>query len=251
LVKISGNVKLNPNVSVDCIIFGFDFDQLKVLLIERDQIIESDKKRNVYALPGDLIGDHEDLHHAATRILKKLTGLSNIYLQQFYAFGDPGRVKNEIDQAWLKTIRQYPEARVITVAYYSLIKLEDYRTRASSFARDAIWCSIDDITELAFDHNHIIEKAIVALKQELRREPIGFELLPHKFTLSQMQKVYEAILGNSLDKRNFRKKLLSTDLLIPLDEKQIGVKHKPARLYSFDNQEFQKRKAAVEDFSII
>lgn len=242
---------LNPNISVDCVIFGFDFQKLNVLLIERDQIINGDGDKKVYALPGDLIKDNEDLNNAAERNLKQLTGLENIYLQQFYTFGDPDRVKNQIDQAWLKTVRQHPEARVITVAYYSLIKLKDYKTHPASFARNTIWCPVHEIPDLAFDHNQIISKALKTLRFHLSTEPIGFELLPRKFTLSQLQRVYEAILGSSLDKRNFRKKLLNSDLLIPLNEKQKGVKHKPARLYSFDKIKFNQAKEKELNISLV
>jgi len=234
--------QLNPHVSVDCVIFGFDEGDLKVLLIERDLEL-SDSLTIRYSLPGNLIDDNEDLDTGAKRVLKELTNLDNIYLEQFYAFGDPLRVKNSSDAQWLNAVRDVPTARVITIAYYSLVKIGDYQPSASSFARKAFWCPIAEVPQLAFDHNLILDKALISLKTKLRTEPIGFELLPDKFSLGQLQKVYETILGTHLDKRNFRRKILNKGFIKPLQEKQKGVPHKRARLFEFDKDAYDRLKS--------
>ncbi len=233
---------LIPHISVDCVIFGFDFDRLNVLLIERDSPEEQEDIGPVrkHALPGNLIHDDEPLDDSARRVLNELTNLKDIYLEQFFTFGEPNRVKNEYDSHWLRATRQQPEARVITVAYYSLVKQQDYHPQPSSFARSAVWCPVNEVPELAFDHNLIFQKALSTLRNKLATRPIGFELLPRKFTFGQLQKVYETILGTSFDKRNFRRKISNMDILIPLDEKQTGVPHKPARLYMFNEKRYQE-----------
>jgi 8-oxo-dGTP diphosphatase len=235
LIKIETTLQqssnINPHVSVDCVIFGFDFNELKVLLIERNS--DHDNKFSL-ALPGDLIHEDENLDEAARRVLKELTGLENIYLEQFHSFGDPDRVKKSTDADWLKKTRTYPFARVITIAYYSLVKLETYKPLASSFAKKAEWHTVSSVPQLAFDHNIILNKALETLRNKLDTGLVGFELLPKKFTLGQLQKLYEAILNTPLDKRNFRRKILSMDYLIPLREKEKNVAHKPASYYKLD-----------------
>lgn len=223
--------KLNPNVSVDCVVFGFHEEQLKVLIIEQKA---GEKNALIqHALPGDLVLQNEDLDEAASRVLKELTSLEGIYLKQFHAFGHPDRVRNVKDQEWLRSFRDSPESRVITIAYYSLVKMEDYEPSAASFAGKAVWEDIHAIPQLAFDHNAILNTAYEALKEEILQKPIGFELLPEKFTLSQLQRLYEVVLDLELDKRNFRKKLKKMDQVVPLNEKQTGVLHKPAQLFTF------------------
>jgi 8-oxo-dGTP diphosphatase len=240
----------NPHVSVDCVIFGFDAIELKVLLIERDADVKTKMNPHFkrYSLPGNLVNDDEDLDHAAQRVLKELTNLENIFLEQFYAFGDPNRVKDHADVQWLNSVRSDPKARVITVAYYSLVKLDKYQPSPSSFASNALWVPLESIPELAFDHNRILNKALQTLKLKLRMKPIGFELLPAKFTLGQLQKVYETILGTSLDKRNFRRKILSKGFIKPLSEKQKGVPHKRAQLYEFDQEHYNSYEKETFDF---
>lgn len=235
------NTHLNPHVSVDCVIFGFDEGDLKVLLIERD-LDALDNQTRKFSLPGNLVDDNEDLDTSAGRVLKELTNLENIYLEQFYAFGDPKRVKNSADAPWLNAVRDVPSARVITIAYYSLVKLDDFQPSAASFARNAFWCPIGEVPDLAFDHNKILNQALQSLKSKLRIQPIGFELLPDKFSLGQLQKVYESILGTILDKRNFRRKILNKGFLKPLEEKQKGVPHKRAQLFEFDKEHYDKLK---------
>ncbi len=237
--SINSNLELNPNLSTDCVIFGFDFEKLNVLLIDRGIGSESNNA-NRLALPGNLIYDNENLDMAASRVLNELTELKDIYLEQVGAFGDPDRISKESDQEWLKSIRAKPEARVITVAYYSLVKMDDYAPHASSFAKSADWYAVNDIHELAFDHFEILQAALKKLKEKIRIQPLGFNLLPEKFTLGQLHKLYEAILEKSLDKRNFRRKILKLDILTNLDEKQVGVPHKPSQFFMFNEVNYKK-----------
>lgn len=243
----SSTLQLNPHVSVDCVIFGFDEQELKVLLIERNLDTQDNFSRR-YSLPGNLVDDNEDLDTSAKRILHELTSLENIFLEQFYAFGDPNRVKASDDAQWLNAVREVPTARVITVAYYSLVKIGDYLPSASSFARKAFWCPVSEVPQLAFDHNLIFDTALKSLKTKLRIEPIGFELLPQKFTLGQLQRVYETILGTQLDKRNFRRKILNKGFIKQLEEKQKGVPHKRASLFEFDQKAYDKLRTDQFNF---
>jgi 8-oxo-dGTP diphosphatase len=231
--------QINPNVSVDCALFSFDGSELEVLLIER-MAGETTLEDDLLALPGNLIYQNENLNQAANRVLFELTGLENIFLEQVYTFGDPARITKQKDQDWLKKIRAHPEARVITVAYTSLVKKSNLKVSPSSFARKALWVKVKEVPQLAFDHNEIFTKALDFLKQKIYLQPLGYELLPERFTLAQLQKLYEAILDDSFDKRNFRRKILRTSFIIPLDEKQQGVAHKPARLYRFDKSQFHQ-----------
>ena len=213
--------------SVDNVIFGFDEGDLKVLLIKRG----ADPYKGMWAMPGDLVYPNEDLHVAAGRVLEELTGIADVYLEQVRAFG---------------AVDRHPLGRVITIAYYSLININKYMVTAASFAQKAKWHSVAKVKEkeLAFDHNQILNACFDLLKHRVRTRPLGFELLPPKFTLTDLQHLYEAILETELDKRNFRKKILSMNLLIDLDETQEGVAHRPAKLYQFDNERYDK---LVED----
>jgi len=230
--------ELNPNVSVDCVIFGFDLEKLNVLVIDRGENQVAENVR--LALPGNLIYNNENLEQAAYRVLEELTSLKDIYLEQIGAFGDPNRICKEADRAWLHSIRAEPEARVITVAYFSLVKMEDYMPHAASFAKNAIWIPANEITDLAFDHYDILQAARNRLKEKIKIQPIGFNLLPEKFTLSQLHKLYESILDKDLDKRNFRRKVQKLDILTQLNEKQEGVPHKPSELYKFNEEKYQE-----------
>ncbi len=207
--------------SIDAVIFGFDEGDLKILLIYRG----ANPYKGTWALPGDLVKLDEDLDESAQRILKDLTGLSNVYLDQVHTFGKVDR---------------HPLGRVITVGYYSLVKVSDYKINAASWAKDAQWHSINRIPKLPFDHNEILEYAKNKLKDKVRHQPIGFELLPREFTLTDIQHLYESVLEIKLDKRNFRKKLLSMGILIDSGISQHGVAHRPAKRYRFDKKKYQK-----------
>lgn len=211
------------NLSIDCVIFGFKDRQLKALLIERN----IEPARNMMALPGGFIEIDEELDDASKRILQNMTGLLDVYMEQVHTFG---------------AVNRYPLRRVITIAYYALIKIEDYELQPGSEASNAHWIPVQDIPELSFDHGTILQYALDKLRNKVRHEPIGFNLLPEKFTISEIQTLYEAILNTSFDKRNFRKKLAKMNLLIDLNEKQENVAHRAAKLYSFDQQVYEKLK---------
>jgi 8-oxo-dGTP diphosphatase len=236
-MQIKNKHQINHRISADCVIFGFDFNQLRVLLIERQPV---EGVPQMMALPGDLIFEEENLDMAAGRVLKELTGLDDIFLEQVGAFGDPNRVNKPNDKKWLQAVRQDPDARVITVAYYTLVNMNDYEPQPSSFAKSASWILVDDITELAFDHFEIFQSALKKLKDKINTQPIGFNLLPDKFTFSQLHKLYESILGNELDKRNFRRKMLKLNIVESLDEKQEGVPHKPSQYFKFNEENYLK-----------
>ncbi|MDO5509582.1 MAG: NUDIX hydrolase [Weeksellaceae bacterium] len=220
------------DISIDCVVFGFDDEQLKVLLIEQNKLDEEHVA--LKALPGDLVKKGEDLDEAATRVLSELTNMQGLFLKQFGAFGHPERVRGSKDQKWLKQVRENPDAHIVTIGYYSLVRMEDYKPIAASFAHQTDWVDVYEIPELAFDHNIILEKALERLREDTQNNDISFELLPKKFTLGQLQKLHEMILDKKLDKRNFRKNVKKLDDLIPLNEKQKGVFHKPAQLYTFE-----------------
>ncbi len=219
------------NLSIDCVVLGFDEDQkLKVLLIKK---FINEKNDYQFALPGDLVGISEDLLEGAARILKSLTSLDNLFLKQFRVFGSPERTKQKKDQSWLKMYRKKPKERVVTVGYIALVKMEDYIPHASSFAVDAEWVELSKVSsELAFDHNIILDNGIAYLRDKLDPQLVA-NLLPSKFTLSQLQKLYEILLDQKLDKRNFRKNILKIDVIKKTEEKQKGVSHKPAHLYTY------------------
>ena len=219
------------NLSIDCVVLGFDEDQkLKVLLIKK---FINEKNNYQFALPGDLVGMSEDLLEGAARILKSLTSLDNLFLKQFQAFGNPERTKQKKDQSWLKMYRKKPKERVVTVGYIALVKMEDYIPHASSFAVDAEWVELNKVSsELAFDHNIILDNGIAYLRDQLDPQ-LAANLLPSKFTLSQLQNLYEILLDQKLDKRNFRKNILKIDVIRKTEEKQKGVSHKPAHLYTY------------------
>ncbi len=222
------------DLSVDNVVFGFDGEQLQDLLIRQGLPgVDMAPDRFHMAVPGDLVFPEEGLDQAAHRILSNLTSLDGIYLKQFRAFGAPDRVFEEKDREWLTRIRPHPERRVVTIGYYSLVAMADYTPRPSSFASRAEWCPLSDLPRLAFDHNDIVKAGLLQLREDVARESVIFELLPEKFTLGQLQRLHEIILDKDLDKRNFRKNVKRMEGVVPLDEKQEGVLHKPAQLYTY------------------
>ena len=237
------NHKILPNISVDCVIFGFDFERLNVLLVERELVDTTGKSLiKDHTLTGYHIFEDEDLDNATGRILKDLTGLDNIYLEQFYTFGKTNRVSGEKEQIWLKHINQGFAERIITVGYFSLI--DNTKVTLTSKDKKIQWFPIDTIPdmEMAFDHKQIFYKALEALQNKVKTEPIAFELLPDKFTLTQMQKLFESLLGFPIDKRNFRKKVNQLPYIVPLKEKQKGVSHKPAQLFLFSREVYERTR---------
>ncbi|HNX65553.1 MAG TPA: NUDIX domain-containing protein [Bacteroidales bacterium] len=244
--------KIVPNISVDCVIFGFDFQKLNVLLVERDMKDEKTGKMLIsdHTLAGYHIFEDEDIDSAAARILKDLTGLDNIFLEQFGTFGQLDRVTGEKDQMWLKYINQGFAERIVTVGYLALIDNTKVTLKLSD--RDVRWVPVNEVDgmEMAFDHKNIFYKALEALQRKVKVEPIAFELLPDYFTLSQLQKLYEALLGASFDKRNFRKKVAQMHYVIPLKKKQKGVAHKPAQYYLFSREVYEKTRKGKISFII-
>jgi 8-oxo-dGTP diphosphatase len=206
---------------VDCVVFGLDEQELKVMLIQRGLPPFEGK----WALPGGVVRLGETLDEAARRELEEETGLSRIFLEQLYTF-------SEVDRD--------PRERVVSVAYYALVNLRDHQVHAATDARDAGWFGVHDVPSLAFDHAGILRLALERLRGKLRYQPVGFELLPRKFTLSELQHLYELVLERMLDKRNFRKRVLAMDLLEETDEVQQDVAHRAARLYRFDERKYRR-----------
>jgi 8-oxo-dGTP diphosphatase len=235
---------VNPHISVDCVIMGFDSNTLKVLLIEREETDWKLPEGHKLKLPGNMIYRDEDLDHSAIRTLTELTGLQNIIMRQFAVFSDPQRLSPPQDLNWLrKTTGNFQIDRVVTIAYYALIKLKEVNRTPKT-----IWYPVEKLPQLIFDHNQIIGKAIKILRKEIRTKPLCFELLPKKFTIRQMQNVYEAILNETFDNRNFRKRISNLKFLVPLQEKEKGVPHKPAQLYKFDQKLYLKNNKSKNGF---
>lgn len=241
-----------PNISVDCVIFGFDFKKLNILLVERKLIDEKTgfELINDLTLAGYHIFNDENLDKAASRILKDTTGLENIYLEQFHTFGDIDRVSNPNDQLWINSIDVGFYERIISVGYFSLI--DNTKVTLVNKNRNIDWYPVEQLNKLtlAFDHRQIISKALEALRKKMRLEPIAFKLLPEKFTLTQLQKLYEEVMRIRLDKRNFRKKIAHMPYVVPLVEKQKGVAHKPAQLFRFSKKLFEKNNPGLIASSI-
>jgi 8-oxo-dGTP diphosphatase len=218
-------------LTVDCVVFGFDESELKVLLIQR----ALDPFKGKWALPGGFVHVDETLDDAARRELAEETGLENVFLEQLYTFG---------------TVKRDPRERVVSVAHFALVKLSDYKAKAATDAAKAEWFPISELPKLAFDHADIVVAALARLQGKVRYQPVGFELLPPKFTLSDLQHLYEAILGTELDKRNFRKKVLGFELLVALNETQMSGRHRPAQLFRFDADKYEKLKKRGFNFEL-
>ena len=218
-------------LTVDVVVFALDDEDLKVMLVQRG----IEPFAGQWALPGGFVRVEETLDAAARRELQEETGLQNIFLEQLYTFGE---------------VERDPSERVVTVAYFALVNLEGHEVRASTDARNAAWFAVSDLPPLAFDHEHILDVAHERLRGKVRYQPIGFELLPAKFPLRRLQHMYEVILDRELDKRNFRKKILSMDILVELDEIEKDVAHRAARLYRFDKKEYDRMAKRGFDFEI-
>ncbi|MCF6227764.1 MAG: NUDIX hydrolase [Planctomycetes bacterium] len=208
-------------VAVDCVVFGLDDEGLKVLLIKRG--IEPFKGK--WALPGGFVRVDETCDAAAKRELAEETGLKRVFFEQLYTFSD---------------VKRDPRERVISVAYYALVNLNDHKVQAATDAEKADWFDVNKFPKLAFDHSKIFETAKERLHGKVRYVPIGFELLPQKFALTQLQKMYEKILERPLDKRNFRKKVLAMGILEDTGESQKDVAHRAAKLYRFNEPEYKR-----------
>ena len=219
----------HPAVTTDCVIFGFDDRELQVLLIERG--IEPFKGK--WAFPGGFLNMDETAGEGAMRELKEETGLENAYIEQFNTYSEPGRD---------------PRERVITIAHYALVRIQE--VKGGDDAAKAQWFPIDEVPQLAFDHDKILRDAMRKLRERIHFEPIGFELLPEKFTMRELQILYESILGVKFDRRNFAKKMMHYELLNQLDETVRPTAKRDALLYSFnkDNYELFKKKGFQMEF---
>jgi 8-oxo-dGTP diphosphatase len=220
-----------PALTVDCAVFGLDDTDLKVLLIQR----QLEPFQHKWALPGGFVHMDESVDAAARRELSEETGITKVFLEQLFTFGDVDRD---------------PRGRVVTVAYYALAKLSDHRIRAATDAENVAWYPFNKLPKLAFDHRRIFDLALERLRAKVRYAPVGFELLPPRFTLFQLQRLYEIILEKKLDKRNFRKKMLGMDLLAATDEVEQGVAHRAARLYRFDKRKYRQLTKQGFNFAI-
>ena len=208
-------------LSVDCVIFGFDENKLKVLLIRSD----FKKYQGKWSLLGDLVGIKEDLDDAAYRILKERTGLDDVYLEQVHTFG---------------SISRHPAGRVISAAYCSLINVQHHKLKILD--NELHWHDVKSIAELAFDHQVIFQTSYQWLQKRIKEHPLGFNLLPKKFSLRDLQNLYEVILNTKMDRRNFRKKFFTMDFLIDLGEMEQDVPHRPGKLYKFNFEKYAKKK---------
>ncbi len=207
--------------SVDCVIFGYHEKELKVLLIQRG----TDPYENYWALPGDLVYPHEDLEHAAQRVLRDLTSLPDISMRQVHAFGKVAR---------------HPLGRVITIAYTALVEHTEINPLPSNWAKQTKWHSVKKLPRLAFDHEEILKDCHQSIKRLIISEPLWVNVLPEKFTITQLQEIFETVLDKKFDKGNFRKKINGLKFLKPLKESQKNVRHRPSTLFSFDYKVFEK-----------
>lgn len=220
-----------PAVTTDCVIFGFDEGELKVLLIKRG--IEPFIGK--WALPGGFLEMGENSDECAHRELFEETGIKDVFIEQLYSFSDVDRD---------------PRGRVVSIAYYALVKLADYKIKAGDDADNAEWFPISKVPPLAFDHDRILRVAVTRLRGKIRYQPIGFELLPEKFTIPELQRLYETVLEVQLDRRNFRKKILDTGLLIDHHESVKGVPHKGAKYFSFDMKKYKELSERGFNFEV-
>jgi 8-oxo-dGTP diphosphatase len=210
-----------PAVTVDCVVFGAADERLEVLLVRRGEAPFEDE----WALPGGFVRPEEDLATAARRELVEETGVDLSYMEQLYTFGDPGRD---------------PRGRVVTVAWLALVRPSVHRLAPTTDAREAAWHPVAELPPLAFDHARILDVARERLRGKLRYKPIGFDLLPEAFTLTELQRLYEVVLERDLDKRNFRRKVLATKLLLETGERRTGVAHRAPRLFRFDRERYEE-----------
>jgi len=213
-----------PHISVDSVVFGFHENQLKVLLVK---VANLEK----WLLPGGYVLIQENLHDAAQRVLKERTGAERIYLQEFGVFGNVDRSEgffdNYGDDLWHKQ-------RFVSAGFYALVDYTQVNLQADSYSDNCEWKAIDDLPELAMDHQTIYHSALTVLRQQLSYKPIGMNLLPERFTISELQKLYETILGRELNRGNFYRRIMRFDILIKHEDQRKGGAHKAPNLYSFD-----------------
>ena len=236
------NENFNLHVSVDCVLIGFDKDEFKVLLVRQMDGGENDKYNNM-KLPGSLIYDDENLDEAAKRVLSELSGLKNVKMSQFKAYGSKDRTRNPKDVLWLERFHKLDNLkidRIVTIAYLSLLKMSRNLSNLSD-KFDAEWVPVDEVHSLAFDHFQILKDSILHIRRYVEMSPcVIFDLLPRKFTIAQLRTLYELIYDKEYDVRNFHKKVTQMQYVVPLDEKQVNVSHRAARLFKFDRAIYNK-----------
>lgn len=233
---------IHTYLSVDCVVVGFDDNQLNILLVQRS--VKGENTNNM-KLPGSLIYDQEDVDDAANRVLFELTGIKRMSLKQFKCYASPDRASKLEDIKWLDNEYQPNIDRLITVAYLSLCKVDRKLTNISKY-KESRWCPIDQIPTMPFDHNLIVRESLTEIRKWIEYNPsIVFELLPRKFTIGQLHKLYEAVYDKKIDIRNFHKKIASMPYVVALDEKQKDVSHRAARYYKFEKKEYNKLKANI------
>lgn len=229
------------HISVDCVVIGFDGEQLKVLLVERTGKENGQPFRD-RKLPGSLIRTDEDLDQAAHRVLFELTGLKQVRLAQFKAFGSKDRTNDPKDVRWLEETVGEKIDRIVTVAYWAMVKVARATDKHAS-ARGVCWVGLKEVGDLAFDHNRIIREAMVSIRRLATFNPsMLFDLLPRKFTAAQLRVLFERIYDKPIDPRNFHKKIARMEYVVPLDEQQRGVTHRAARYYRFDRQTYNRTR---------
>ncbi|MFI5185967.1 MAG: NUDIX domain-containing protein [Chitinophagales bacterium] len=235
---VEGTEVYLPSLSLDCVIFGFHEDQLKVLLLRM-------KNAKPWSLPGGFIFKNEDVDEAAERVLKERTGLSKIFLQQFNVFGKPKRSDSDFHRKVLRkdgielSDDHWLFRRFVTIGYYALVEYSYVNPKPDNFSDLCLWRDVNDLPEMMMDHLQIVQKALHTLRLHLNYHPVGYNLLPQKFTMPQLQKLYETILDKRLDRRNFQRKILSYNILKRLKEVKKGVAHKAPYLYRFDLRNYQ------------
>jgi len=232
-----------PALSVDIVIFGFHQNELKILLLELNG-------HENWGLPGGFVLQEEHLHDAAKRVLKERTGLTDIFLEQFYIFGDPGRnqsnnraaqlEKQIVDDAYAKEVREWFLKRFVTVGFYALVEYTMVDPKQDFLSLKCEWCDINAFPSLVLDHREIVEKALQTLRQNINFQPIGINLLPKEFTMPELQHLYETILGRALDRRNFQKRILAYNIVSRLPQKRTGGAYKAPYLYAFNEATYQQ-----------
>lgn len=235
---LKGHEKYLRHISVDCVIFGFHANELKVLLLYA-------RHANLWALPGGFILKEEHMDEAAKRILKERTGLDEIYMQQFHVFSAPDRSTKKINQQFLKNVgvianESWMFDRFLTVGYTALVDFSKTQPQADIFSSECQWFNVHDLPGMHLDHKEITTKALENLQMQLNYHPVGYNLLPEKFTMPDLQKLYETILNRTLDRRNFQRKIVGTGILKRLNETKKGVAHKAPFYYKFDLRKYQK-----------
>ncbi|NDW11489.1 NUDIX domain-containing protein [Bacteroides sp. 214] len=232
----------NNHISVDCVVLGFENEELKVLLIKRMGEDNGSVFRDM-KLPGSLIYTDENLDDAAKRVLNELTGVKNISLSQFKAFGSKNRTSDPKDVRWLERAMESKVERIVTIAYVAMVKIGKMFSQSELDEYQACWVGINDVPSLAFDHNLIIKEALVYMRQFVELNPaILFDLLPRKFTAAQLRTLFELVYERKVDVRNFHKKIAMMEYVVQLDERQKGVPHRAARYYKFDKKIYNKQR---------